>query len=205
MNTITDKVDGPAHIRAFIAIYTSAEIKQNLGRVQEQLQRVDGGVKWVAPENMHFTLTFLGDIPSGKVEPVALAMDTAAATAVPFSYDVSGLGYFGSRRSPKVIWAGISAPPTLAELHKTVCAGISGLDIPLEERAFKPHLTIGRVRSIRNVGPFMQKIESHADTPFGQVRVDSIFLVRSILTPAGPDYSTLHTACIGKAMEPGSR
>lgn len=202
MNTSTQEPAGSEYVRAFIAIDTTDEVKQKLGRVQEELQRLDAGVKWVAPENMHFTLVFLGDIPSGKAAPVAQAMDRVGAVSCGFSYEVAGLGFFGSRSSPRVIWAGIRADPALPAIQTSLCAELRKLDITLEDRPFKPHLTLGRVRSVRNTDAFLRKIQSHVDTSFGEVRADPMLLIRSVLTPRGPEYSILHRACLGARGEP---
>ncbi|MEI6970668.1 MAG: RNA 2',3'-cyclic phosphodiesterase [bacterium] len=197
MNSAADQSNASDYLRAFIAIDTNAQIRQKLVHAQEELRRIDDGVRWVAPEHMHFTLAFLGNIPRGIVPAVATEMDATGSSSSAFLCDVAGLGFFGSRNSPRVIWAGVSSVPALLAMQKRLCSGMETLGIPQEDRPFKPHLTLGRVRSIRNSGPFMRKLESHAGTSYGQVLVDGILLLQSSLSPNGAEYSLLHRASIG--------
>jgi len=198
MNPTADSCpDASEYIRIFIAIDTNHEVKQKLGRIQEEFRKLDAGVRWVAPEIMHLTLVFLGDIPANRSESVSAAVTGVAAMSAPFSYDISGLGFFGSTRSPRAIWAGIGPCPPMAKLQQLLSTAVRDLGFAVEDRPFKPHLTIGRVRSIRNTGAVVQKIQSCAYTPFGRVQTDSVLLIRSRLKPQGPEYSVIHSARLG--------
>ena len=180
------------YVRAFIAIETDQDVKTKLVAMQAELRRLDIDVKWTAPEVMHLTLVFLGDIPPEKVTLISQAADCVTGSMAPFVYDITGLGYFGSPRSPRVIWADVRADPVLFELQGNLAQAIRKLDITLETRPFKPHLTLGRIKSARNGAMLSRKLSALDGFEFGQVRATSVLLIRSILKPHGPEYSVLH-------------
>ena len=184
-------------IRSFVALELPDHVRKSLAAIQAELQKAHADVKWISPGNIHLTLAFLGQIAPETARSVACRLDVIAASTLPFSFHVSGLGTLGKRNFVRVICANITAPcPTLEGLHDDVSEGMSELGFSLENRAFRPHLTLGRVRSARGLDTIKSLIDAGGDAPFGQVQVTRILLLRSDLRPGGPEYSCLHESTL---------
>ena len=139
--------------RLFVALEITEELRAQLRHLQDQLRRTGVRVGWTAPENLHLTLLFVGDFFAGRVPPLAAALDEAARGVPPFAFDVATLGFFGSPRSPRVLWAGVPAPPPeLRALQARAAAAAVSCGVLLEKRPFSAHLTLGRVRPAGRAG-----------------------------------------------------
>ena len=198
------EADAPAGgmIRAFVAVEISDDVRLELTRVQTRLQRVRARVGWVAPANIHLTLAFLGDIPPEGVAKITVELDSIGSETAPFPYRVAKLGYFGSPRSPRVIWAGVDeGAAAMTTLQQRVVEALRTLGIALETRPFTPHLTIGRVRSAQGAGELAELIEKENDRVCGVVPVTRVLLMRSALTSQGPVYSILHAAVLSAGSQ----
>jgi RNA 2',3'-cyclic 3'-phosphodiesterase len=182
-------------LRSFIAVEITDEVRSGLAAAQALLKETGAHVGYTAPENIHLTLQFLGDVLEENVPALEQGLDAAAARIAPFSFSVAGVGYFGDPRSPRVVWAGIpDAPPELAGLQDAVAALARDHGIPVEDRPFKPHLTLGRVRSRRGVAELTAALASIRNTAFGAVPVRRVLLMRSHLERPAVRYSILHAA-----------
>jgi 2'-5' RNA ligase len=149
-------------------------------------------VSWVAVENFHVTLKFLGEIDEARVAPVIEAFTAAVARHAPFTIDVGGLGAFPSATRARVLWAGIGAGAgALGALAATVETALAAIGFPREERAFSPHITLGRVRDPRRLPALAEALAAGAAARFGQVKVDEVALMRSDLSPRGARYTPL--------------
>ena len=93
--------------RLFIAVDVPAAIKAELALTQQQLQRFDALIKWVAPEAMHLTLHFLGETPATVVPRLGAALDAALARQAAAELRLGGAGAFPNLRRPSVVWAGV--------------------------------------------------------------------------------------------------
>jgi len=190
------------NIRAFIAVSLSEEIIQGLSRTVADLRArlPNGGVRWVAAQNIHLTLKFLGDTPAAAVDRLAKGLQAAVASQPPFEIHVGGWGAFPSPRRARVVWVGLSAPAGLGALQRSVEAELARQGFPPEERPFSPHLTIGRVG--REIHPddlrrLANVLESVQVGDLGVVCVDTVHLYQSDLRPGGPIYTRLFTARLG--------
>ena len=149
-------------------------------------------VAWVAPENFHVTLKFLGGIDEGRVPGVTEALHAAAADHRAFEMEVAGLGAFPSATRPRVVWAGIvDGSDPLAALASAVDDRLVALGFPREARAFAPHITLGRVRETRRAPQLTDALGAAAARPFGRVAIDHVALMRSDLSPRGARYTAL--------------
>jgi len=136
-----------SRLRAFIAVELPLEIRQNVQLATSSLRRDTGPlIRWVALENMHLTLKFLGDIPSENVEVLTQLTVAQADSFNSFDIHLSGIGAFPGPKRPRVIYIGIQAPAELEEFQRQVESATRRLGYNPEERVFSPHLTIGRVR-----------------------------------------------------------
>ncbi|GAB4480871.1 MAG: RNA 2',3'-cyclic phosphodiesterase [Anaerolineales bacterium] len=185
-------------VRAFLAIAIPPAIQLSLAEHIARLQKMSGGsVRWVPAENIHLTLKFLGEVENARLEALQNALSQACAAQPAFEISVGGLGAFPSLHRPRVLWAGVQAPPALAELHQKVEQAAAGAGFPAEAQSFSAHLTLGRVRepigsiSLNTLRAVLAatRIES-----LGAAPVDFIHLYRSELLPNGPRYSLLFKA-----------
>ncbi len=190
-------------MRAFIAIELPTAMLRRLGTEIAKLQDlVDGrAIRWVEFEAIHLTLQFLGEIDDRTAELIASCLDEVSANHPRMSLDVGGLGGFPNLNRPRVLWIGIREPDrTLSKLQAEIEGGVSTLGIDAEDRAYHPHLTLGRLRreagqsEERLLADRLQKIQI-AD--LGSVQVEGVSLMQSELTRAGAVYSRLHYAPLG--------
>lgn len=190
-------------LRAFIAIELPKNTLEAIDKQTATLRQILGNeiIRWVPTQNMHLTLKFLGDIASSHVDFLKQLLTREAESHSQFNLHLSGLGSFPTSRRPRLLWIGIHAPPDLATLQKSIETGTSRLGYEQEERAFSPHLTIGRTRQSINQLE-LQKIRGTLGTiQLGNIpaaRVDSIHLVKSDLLPSGSIYTNLFSAPLSK-------
>ena len=180
-------------IRAFIALSLPQDVKEQLGKTTTILseQLPDQTVRWVKPELMHLTLRFLGETAVAKLPAIFTAMDQLSADHVPFDLTVQGLGCFPNCKRPRVIWAGVDGDKVaLLALKQTVDEVLMPLGWPLEQRPFKSHLTIGRVKDSQK----LRGVRWQADLPLMAVPITAVHFIESQLTPSGPIYTIKHTS-----------
>lgn len=186
-------------LRAFIAIELPKNPLDAIEKQTTRLRQILGNdiVRWVPTQNLHLTLKFLGDTAASHVDFLKQLLIREAESHSQFNLQLGGLGSFPTSRRPRLLWIGIHAPTDLTSLQKSIEAGTSRLGYEQEERAFSPHLTIGRTRQTVSP-PELQKIRAALDTiqlgNIGIVRVDSIHLIKSDLQPSGSIYTTLFSA-----------
>jgi 2'-5' RNA ligase len=130
----------------------------------------------------------------------------AARGSTPFSFTVRDIGCFPDTRRPSVIWIGLHEPSgALLHLQKAVEAQLTPLGYPPEERAFKPHLTLGRIdrgASLTDLRQIGEVIRTASVGELGTVRVTGISLMKSDLQPGGSVYTRLSWATLGATHEP---
>ncbi len=179
-------------IRAFIAVPVSEEVRGLLRAAQDDLCRRDADVKWVAAENFHITLKFLGEVSRERLDETWRSVVRALAEAGPFTMRFRGVGAFPSAARPRVIWAGVGeGADGLAALAARVEEACSSHGFPAEERPFRAHLTLGRVRRPTPSPALKTTIERLADRELGGAEATRVQLMQSRLTPQGPIYQVL--------------
>ena len=190
---MTDQNQKPNLIRSFIAMPLDHTVRHNLTVLQSELKAIGSGVRWVAPHNIHLTLVFLSDIDERMVNPISEALDRVGHENASCSVEVKRVGFFGSPRSPKIIWAGLHGNiEPITAVHKHIVTSVQAAGCHPDTKPFKPHLTLGRVRSPRKAEHLVAAIDSRKDMCFGQLDIQCIRLMKSRLTPEGPVYSILH-------------
>jgi len=178
-------------IRSFIAVDVDDErLKQQFAEFQKRLLDAGADVKLVAPENIHLTLRFLGEIEENIVQEVTDAMNHVGLQ--PFDIQFKGVGAFPSLSRINVVWAGIrKGDKELVEFTKRLEPELRAIGIPPDKKGFSPHLTVARVRTGRNKDQVAELIRELSEKDFGSMRAESIRLKKSVLTPSGPIYSTI--------------
>jgi 2'-5' RNA ligase len=180
-------------MRIFIAVPLPEECRSMLHQMQQALRTCQAEVGWVTVSSIHLTLKFLGEADPEILPRLTESLQAASEDHQSFELHLRGLGCFPNTRNPRVIWCGIDgetdALSLLQEKVESVCTS-SGFS--REERAFKPHLTLGRVRGKRNLQPLVDciKIGSDLERSF---RVDHFNIYKSVLRPNGAVYTVLNT------------
>lgn len=178
-------------MRSFIAIELPGEVKASLAEIQQSLKKSGADIRWVKTDNIHLTLKFLGDIEEKSIPGIVQALKGACRNHKVFSIDISGIGSFPVKKSPRVLWSGISDNGELMQLQAEIDETMASLGFDPERRTFSPHLTIGRFRSSRGRGALLDKIELIKHDSFGLFDVRSIYLIKSDLKPSGAVYSRI--------------
>lgn len=177
-------------IRCFIAAEVPEAVKKSLGEIILTLRKSGADVKWVAPQNIHITLKFLGSIDEELIGPIKEALSRKVARYAPFHIRIYDIGCFPDERRPRVVWVGVEDPGELQSLYKDIDAEMAGFGFPVETRPFSPHLTIGRVRSNKRVTEMLRLFEEFRSVSF-DVGIEGISLMKSELKPAGAEYQSL--------------
>jgi 2'-5' RNA ligase len=186
-------------LRCFIAIELPVSIQEAIHKQTARLRRSLGNdlIRWIPVSSIHLTLKFLGDVPPAHIDFLKQMLATEAQAHSSFDMQIAGLGAFPNSKRPRVLWLGLQAPASLPSLQQAIEAGCARLAYPKEERAFSPHLTLGRVRqglAAAELQKTSQALDSIQLGNIATVRVDSVHLFKSDLRPQGPVYTKLFTA-----------
>jgi len=195
------------NLRLFVALECPEPVRRRLAALQGEMRRSAGRagaeVRWVAPENVHLTLQFLGAVPEERVEDVKAAVARAAAGSRPLRLEVRGAGGFPSGRRPRVLWAGLTGDlEPLAELVAALGRQLAPLGYPAEERRFSAHLTLGRARDARGAPGLGAAVAGAAAFEGPSWRVGRVALIQSLLSPTGARYEALARLPLGSGPEP---
>lgn len=186
-------------IRAFLAVDIGESIRAELDALQRLLKKAHAEVRWVRPANLHLTLAFIGRLPMDQLDPIKAALNTALQHVPAFELCVKGTGFFGHPDRPRVLWAGVTETVPLRELCNATRSALQSAGIGFDDRkAFTPHLTLGRVTGSGGLSVLMHQLNRTKADRFGTVRIGSVGLFQSRLTPAGAEYAVLH-----RVMLPG--
>jgi len=181
-------------IRAFIAIDLPTQILEQIQQLQEFLLPITNSlIRWTKPENIHLTLKFLGEFEKQKLNEVQNVIREIATTEVSFTLFIKGYGVFPNLEQPRIVWVGIDECVPLKTLVRRLEENLRPLGFKPENRPYKPHLTIGRVKQDYSLQKNLKLtgILCTAKTITGSFSVEEIALYRSDLKPGGPVYSRL--------------
>jgi len=166
--------------RLFIAIDLPDELARRFALLDPKYR----GLIFTLPEQIHLTLAFFPHVEAAST--AALRERLIAISFRAFFLPLTGLGTFSQRGQPHVLWAGVgNAHPHLFQLHKRVNEAALACRLPIDERAWTPHITIARARGI-SAALMKSFLKQHRDFDAGMFRVDAFHLYESTLTPAGP-------------------
>lgn len=169
-----------------VKIHITNEILDSIVLFQNELK--DERIKWVNTDNLHLTLKFFGDTGAESEAEIINALNKAGEVMKAFSFNLAGLGYFGPRRSPRVLWIGIKQPAGLQILYKHINKYLTPLGYTPDKPNFVPHLTVGRIKDLKNINSFHNLLLTYEDKNYGAQHIDSFALYQSILRPQGPEY-----------------
>lgn len=177
-------------VRSFIAVNLNPEIKEYLTSLQANLNIPETKIKWVEKNNLHLTMKFLGYISLEQTELIKSILKEITSRYSPFIIKLSSnMGIFPTYKMPRIIWVGIEEDISeLKELYNYIENNLSNKGFPREDKDFSGHITIGRVKFIRDKTGFIQILKRIEVNNFTQ-EVGSIDLMESKLTPNGPIYN----------------
>jgi len=177
-------------IRSFIAVNLNSEIKEYLTSLQNILNIPGSKIKWVEKDNLHLTMKFLGYISLEQTVLIKSELKEIANRCSPFIIKLSSnIGIFPTYKMPRIIWVGIKEGVNqLEELYNSIETMLYKKGFPRENKDFSNHITIGRVKFIKDKANFIQILKRIKINNLSQ-EVSSIDLMKSKLTPSGPIYN----------------
>lgn len=173
-------------IFAAIKINPSEKLIELFNNLKSDLR--EEKIKWVYPEKMHLTLKFFGETPENKIEEIIELLDDAIFEIDPFDIHLEDIGIFGSTYKPRVIWIGFRDYKPLKRLFEAIKARLERAGYEYDRQNFVPHLTLGRIKFIRNKRYFQSIIEKYKNIEIQSEQIDKLILFESILKPQGPEY-----------------
>jgi RNA 2',3'-cyclic 3'-phosphodiesterase len=169
-------------MRLFVAIALPQDVKDNIATLR-------GGIpdaRWIAAENAHVTLAFIGEVQTPQMIDISTILGKISHPA--FYLNIEDVGVFGSNKRPRILWAGVHNTETLTLLHKKIMKAIDSVGVKLEDRRFRPHITLARVHK----SPY-EKVRSyltdHALFRTKTIPVNSFSLFSSHLSSSGALYN----------------
>ncbi|HEX4143322.1 MAG TPA: RNA 2',3'-cyclic phosphodiesterase [Pirellulales bacterium] len=182
-------------VRTFVAIELPPEVRRRACQLIESLRRAtETDVRWVTPEQLHWTLKFLGDVDLLEIPNICRRLSQAVAPLAPFDIEAHGAGAFPDPLHPRTVWIGMrqGLEPMLA-LHATVENVLADLGFRQEQRRYRPHITLGRIRKAAAGGQqeFADRLKQYADFDAGIAAVFEVAIFSSQSGPHGPIYEPL--------------
>jgi len=185
-------------LRLFIAIDIPDEIKRAISELIGRLKKTGSDVKWVRPETVHITLKFLGEVEESKIKAITDRLEMISKRHAPFELEAVGTGVFPDYSRPRVLWIGIRQNEEVQKIYEEINTELKALGFEEENRAFKPHLTIGRVKSRSGLNQTLKTLRGFSKRDFGKISVKEILLMKSTLKPTGAEYEKIHVSALRK-------
>ncbi|MEA1993253.1 MAG: RNA 2',3'-cyclic phosphodiesterase [Euryarchaeota archaeon] len=178
-------------MRSFVAVDLDESLRSKILDLQSRIGGKHMRIKFVEPENLHFTLKFLGDVEKRKIDEIYKTLKRDVKGQAPFEISLKGLGAFPSFSYSKVLWVGTENKNN----PMTVIANKLNNDLTSlgfkKGKKFMPHLTIARIKGAKNKEKFLQILDGLKNETIGRMTVDTVVIKKSDLTPQGPIYSNL--------------
>lgn len=179
-------------VRAFVSIeFTDPIIVNKVVEIQNLINQSGAKLKLVAPELLHITLEFLGDLTLKEIDSVKNIIDTLSFNH--FLLDVNRPNVLPNEKHIRVVYCAIEGDvAVLTDIQRELRVKLKKSGFETDNRSFTPHLTIARVKSSQNRKELMLAVHNLSNIKCGRQKIASVKLKQSILKPEGPEYSTLH-------------
>ncbi len=179
-------------LRAFVAIELPEKVQGDIRNLQRAFASHRLDIRWVKPVNLHLTIKFLGDIDPSVTHTLGRVLSDTAANHPMFDLLPQGMGIFPNMRRPRILWAGIAGQTSvLRSIWKSVENALVPLGFETEKRAYKGHLTIGRIKTHMDQGRLATALRAQRDFVSEAFSVKRLVLFKSERQPNGPVYTKL--------------
>jgi len=187
------------NIRAFLALEIPEDVLGAVSRLQEKLKRDLGGrISWTLPQAQHLTLKFFGNVSGEDVKRIGFAVDNRTRTCRPLKLSIGEPGVFPNPQRPRVLWCGTSGEiEKLSALQKQLDGDFADLGFPAEDRPFRAHLTLCRIKDPRDVSGVDTVLTKYRAFAAGEFSGKELVLFQSKLTPQGAIYTRLAEFALG--------
>ena len=189
----TENTDRTKQWRLFCAFELPESLRRSIAEHSRKVREAvsDSAASWSRPENIHLTVKFFGNVEPARVPVISTAAGRLVKEFSPIQIAVGKTGVFPRPSRPQVLWIGIEDQSgALSKLQKRLEDEFAVEGFPKEDRAFRPHLTIARVRRPQNAN---QLAQIHLGSEFSDVavRLSELILFRSELSPKGSKYTAI--------------
>lgn len=192
----------PTLHRIFIAVELDPVLRQRIVGLEDSIKQAGARLRWIAAENLHFTVRFLGEITPAALAQVKLATREVATATRSFPLALQGVGAFPSLQRPQVIWVGVrEGSEELAALSARLDDALARHRFPREDRPYVAHLTLTRVRDRRVWGDLVRALSGFREVAVGTQQVDTLTVMESHLNPRGARYTRLEEVLLGQALK----
>ena len=179
-------------LRTFVAIDLPVAIQEALDSFEKELQKAQAPIAWIKPERIHLTLKFLGDVAPERIPEIQKSLKKAAGVVSPFRLQPSGCGAFPTVKQMRVIWVGLTGDGgALDKLQQGVEGAMAELGFKREDRPFRPHLTVGRVKGRQHLRSLQDLLIARQGFEAEAFDVTELVLYKSELRPEGARYTPL--------------
>jgi len=189
-------------MRAFIAVEIDNLTKQKISDLISNLKKSGADVKWITEDQMHLTLKFLGNIDESKTREISDVLSSISSNFKSFTISLSNIGAFPNLNRPRIIWVGIDkGAEYLKTISEKIETGLKKLEFEKEDREFNLHLTLGRVKTSKNLSELKKLLNETLFNSQNEIKINSLILFQSTLTPKGAIYSKLSTINLQKNQD----
>lgn len=189
-------------MRIFVGIGLESPVREKIGEAQRHLKTAQADVRWVAEDNLHLTIHFCGEVSSVQKDEIIDICREIARNFQPFLLEIKYLSVFPPFGDPRLIWTGVEKGReeaiTLIEVAKRHLTLVTGNS---EKKDISPHVTIGRVRTEKNIAVLTTYLHKLAMNDFGSQTIDKLTVFESVLQPTGPHYTVLDAIPLGMARK----
>ena len=174
--------------RTFMAIHIRPEprLLEFMHAVQRKFS--NSRINWVSPDTLHLTLRFLGNTTADQMKRIRKEAPGLFSPTTPLEIGLKGFGKFGSTEKPKVLWIGVEESGLLSDLAVRTEQMVRNAGFDGEERTFRPHLTIGRVKWLKEPDKLKEMLDAYREVYFQRPVIKEVIFYESILRPEGPLY-----------------
>ncbi len=178
-------------IFAAIKIYPEKKLLDAITSIRNSLKNEK--IRWEDIEKTHITTKFFGDTDTWKIKDISEVFRRVCAETNHFEIEIEKVGVFDSFLSPKVLWLGINQSDRLTQFYDKINEGLQTIGYEKENRAFNPHLTLGRIKSLTDNKLLQKCITEFANVKLQIQPVDELPLYESLLGRDGSFYQLLES------------
>jgi 2'-5' RNA ligase len=179
--------------RLFYALELPESLRTRIGEHARMVREAvpDAGATWIRMENIHLTVKFFGMVSTDRIDSISKTAERVTEQFAPITVSIGGTGVFPRPSRPQVLWVGVGDPRgTLAAFQSELENEFAGIGFLKEERDFRPHLTIARIRRPEKAKDLGQ-VHLNSELSRENVVLDNLILFRSELSKQGSKYTPI--------------